>query len=73
MIRTFSPEELEHVRTFGAQIPPNKRACYVEQLEEMLRSLGREHGPADVHRAARVAAREVLLGNRAKDPQVAMG
>jgi hypothetical protein len=62
MIRTFSPEEIEHVRTFGAQVPPNRRATYVEQVAEMLRSLGRECGPADVHRAARLAARNPMPG-----------
>jgi hypothetical protein len=47
----FTTEELDHLRTFGAQLHPRNRGAYLEQVAMMLRSLGREHGPGDVHRS----------------------
>jgi hypothetical protein len=54
-----------NLRTWRVSILRSARN--ISKRRATFRSLGREYGPADVHRAARITAGKVLRGDRAED------
>jgi hypothetical protein len=53
----FTDAQIEQIKLTGYQVPHHLRDAYLRRLVELL---PRDHGDADVHRAAVTAQREIL-------------
>jgi hypothetical protein len=58
----FTDAQLEQIRMTAPQIPRRLRDAYLQRIAELLN--GRDFGDADVWRAARAAAGEIINGPR---------
>ncbi|HVI13990.1 MAG TPA: hypothetical protein VM822_14050, partial [Pseudolabrys sp.] len=61
----FTDAQLEQIRMTAAQIPRRLRDAYLRRIVQLLD--GRDFGDADVHRAARAAAGEIMRAPRKAD------